>query len=111
MNEDLLQTAIDLINEYNESEYGSDPYTLNDDISDLGILYTDDGEDGDHSVEVSVDLTKFTINYYYDGQLTKCEQYDSLEDLIDTSLSELDWDWIYSDSLDYAEEAGVRADY
>jgi len=107
--EDPLQYALDCINTYCASEYGSTtPYTTKDDLTDIGILYTEDGDENEHSVEVSVDLVNFAINYFYDGGLTHSDTYDSLQDLFENALNDLDWDWLYSNSLDYADEAGAR---
>ena len=106
---ELVQQALDLINEYCDYEYGDHTdYTVNNDLSDLSILFTTDGDEEAHILEIYVDLLNPSIKYYYDGTLTHTDSYSSLEDFIANALVDLSWDWLYSAGLDYAEEYGFE---
>ena len=70
--EELLQTALDLINEYDREEFGGDneersSYTVDDDLSDIGLMYTTDGGDNEVELQVSADLINNSIKYYVRG--------------------------------------------
>jgi len=94
-----LQQAIDYINEFCEDEYGNIAIDESTDLSDVGILYSSAGDDGEHVIEVSVDLNNLTINYFVDGELCDQDKYTTLASMNDI-LSRLAFDWLYSNCCD-----------
>lgn len=89
-----LDMAKKLICDYCEREYGD----CNEDFSDLSnisILYTTDGDDDEVQLQAYVDLDNYEIRYYRDDILCYKESYDSLEDMIENALKDLNWDDLY----------------
>ena len=111
--DELLQTALDLINEYDREEFGDpdDPfdrkgYTTADNLSELGVMYTTDGGNNEVELQVYVDLVNNSMKYCVNGwnseglEVRKEDKYDSLEELIDNELTELNWDDLYGTCVD-----------
>lgn len=104
-----LQHAIDLINEYIWSEYGEDEeeLTINDDLTDIGLMYTEDGDENQVPLQVSVNLKDPTMYVYVFDELRHTDKYSSLKELIDTDLENLYFDDLYS----YARSFATEEDY
>ena len=111
---DLLQTAIDLINDYYSEEFTvmedgeemPDPnqqISKDSDLSDVGLMYTTT-EDGDNEVQVTVNLNDPQMLYFVDNKLAHRQRFSSLQELIDNELSYLDWATMYNRCLDYIGE-------
>lgn len=98
-----LQRAIDCINEYCEDEFGHIGVEVDDDLSDLGLLYTFAGENDEWDCQVSADLINNKILYYINGDLKGEDTYSSLSDMIDNALVDLNWDDLYSNCCDYID--------
>jgi len=110
---DDLQRAIDCINEYNyyefydqyspswkdEHDYDGNVLTKDDNLSEVGLMFTTNGEDTE--LQVSVNLLDPKMLYYVDGQLIHTEKYGSLAELIDNQLKNLDWNDMYNDCIEY----------
>lgn len=86
-----LDTAKKLIDEYCKSEYGLDEGADYSNLSEVNIAYTTIDDD-QHEVQSTVNLVDFRIETLVDGKVVRSEQYDSLEDMIECSLSSLDFD-------------------
>lgn len=112
--EDLLQQAIDLINNYYSEEFTviddgeemPDPdqqISKDSDLSEVGLMYTTT-EDGGNEVQVVVNLNDPQMLYFVDNKLAHRQQFNSLQELIDSELTYLDWDELYNRCLDYIGE-------
>ena len=85
-----LDTAKRLIEQFADSEYGSDAVDFSD-LEHIGIAYTTIGDE-ERELQVSVDLVHFSITQLVDGVCVSRQDYDSLRELIDKELSSLDFD-------------------
>ncbi len=84
-----LEKAKKLINDFCDREYGS-----TGDFSDLhnvSLAYTTLTDD-ELPIQVTADLVDFKITFELNGEKYNEEKYNSLEDLIDYELSNLDFD-------------------
>ena len=87
--EKRLEYAKQLINEFCEYEYsGSAKF---DDLEHVGLMYTTTG-DGEHDLQVEVDLVNYRMVALVDWKVAEVIQYDSLEHLIDEELEVLDFE-------------------
>ena len=87
--ERTLEKAKQLINDFCDREYGS-----TGDFSDLhnvSLAYTTLTDD-ELPIQVTADLVGFKITFELNGEKYNEEKYNSLEDLIDYELSNLDFD-------------------
>ena len=85
-----LDTAKRLIEQFADSEYGSDTVDFSD-LEHIGIAYTTIGDE-ERELQVNVDLVHFSITQLVDGVCVSRQDYDSLRELIDKELSSLDFD-------------------
>ena len=111
-NEKLLDEAIDCINGYYEKEFHGSADTF-ENLYKIPLARTTIGEDEKHTISVCVDLVNLDLITDIDGIEVERLHYDSLRQLIDTELKNLDFDsLVYLDDPDerikYAE--GVIAD-
>lgn len=76
-----------LINEFCEAEYrdGADF----SDLHNVGLAFTTLTDD-ELPIQVTADLVDFKITYGFDGEIYNTEQYDSIEDMIENGLTDLD---------------------
>ncbi len=83
-----LDKAKWLINDFCEAEYreGADF----DDLHNVGLAFTTLTDD-ELSIQVTADLIDFKITYEFDGEVYSTEQYDSIEDMIENGLTDLDF--------------------
>ena len=87
-----FETPIDkakwLINDFCEAEYreGADF----DDLHNVGLAFTTLTDD-ELPIQVTADLVDFKITHEFDGEVFDTEQFDSIEDMIENGLTELDF--------------------
>lgn len=98
-----LQNAIDLIDEFSLEEYGDLGVSSEDDLSEIGLMFSQAGGDNEVDLWVAVNLISPAINYYVDGELRHTDTYATLQDLIDTELSVLSFDDLYHACAEYTE--------
>lgn len=93
-----LEIAKEFINDFCEAEYGS-PADFSD-LEKVGIAYTT-VTDEEIPIQVNADLVHYRIERYLDGQFLERRQYESLDELIQNELAELDFDQLTSVDQDY----------
>lgn len=83
-----LDKAKWLINDFCEAEYreGADF----DDLHNVGLAFTTLTDD-ELPIQVTADLVDFKITHEFDGEVYNTEQYDSIEDMIENGLTDLDF--------------------
>lgn len=93
---DLLNKAINLINDYCEKEFESKANFSN--LNHVDLAYTTD-EETEKPIEVYADLETFRLIKKYDGKIVNEEFFDSLNDM-NKALEYLDFDELVSLSDD-----------
>ncbi len=88
-----LEIAKEFINDFCEAEYGS-PADFSD-LEKVGIAYTT-VTDEEIPIQVNADLVHYRIERYLGGQFLERRQYESLDELIQNELAELDFDDLVS---------------
>ena len=96
-----LEIAKEFINDFCEAEYGS-PADFSD-LEKVGIAYTT-VTDEEIPIQVNADLVHYRIERYLDGKFLERRQYESLDELIQNELAELDFDQLTSVDQDYFNE-------
>ncbi|MBQ9232420.1 MAG: DEAD/DEAH box helicase family protein [Lachnospiraceae bacterium] len=89
----FLEEAKEIINDFCIDEYDHDADLS--DLTNVELAYTEvtDEETGiEHTVQVSTDLTDYSISMYIDGEKFDTERYESLEGLIEYELNYLNFD-------------------
>ena len=83
-----LDKAKFLINDFCEAEYreGADF----SDLHNVGLAFTTLTDD-ELPIQVTADLVDFKITHEFDGEVYNTEQYDSIEDMIENGLTDLDF--------------------
>ena len=99
-----LEIAKEFINDFCEAEYGS-PADFSD-LEKVGIAYTT-VTDEEIPIQVNADLVHYRIERYLDGQFLERRQYESLDELIQNELAELDFNDLVSVSDEELESIGV----
>ena len=96
-----LDKAKWLINDFCETEYreGADF----SDLHKVGLAFTTLTDD-ELPIQVTADLVDFKITYEFDGEVYNTEQYDSIEDMIENGLTDLD----FSDLVSVPDEVIER---
>ena len=96
-----LDKAKFLINDFCEAEYreGADF----SDLHNVGLAFTTLTDD-ELPIQVTADLVDFKITYEFDGEVYNTEQYDSIEDMIENGLTDLD----FSDLVSVPDEVIER---
>ncbi|WP_418618667.1 YodL domain-containing protein [Ruminococcus sp.] len=96
-----LDKAKWLINDFCEAEYreGADF----DDLHNVGLAFTTLTDD-ELPIQVTADLIDFKITYEFDGEVYNTDQYDSIEDMIENGLTDLD----FSDLVSVPDEVIER---
>ena len=96
-----LDKAKWLINDFCETEYreGADF----SDLHNVGLAFTTLTDD-ELPIQVTADLVDFKITYEFDGEVYNTEQYDSIEDMIENGLTDLD----FSDLVSVPDEVIER---
>ena len=88
-----LTHAKNLIREFCQEEYGSEPDFS--DLTKIGIAYTN-ATDEEIPIQVNVDLVGYRVERYLGEVLIDERQYESLEDLTETELEALDFSELVS---------------
>lgn len=88
-----LDKAKSLINDFCEAEYrqGADF----DDLHNVGLAFTTLTDD-ELPIQVTADLVDFKITHEFDGEVFDTEQFDSIEDMIENGLTDLDFSGLVS---------------
>lgn len=96
-----LDKAKSLINDFCEAEYreGADF----DDLHNVGLAFTTLTDD-ELPIQVTADLIDFKITHEFDGEVFDTEQFDSIEDMIENGLTDLD----FSDLVSVPDEVIER---
>lgn len=96
-----LDKAKWLINDFCEAEYreGADF----DDLHNVGLAFTTLTDD-ELPIQVTADLINFKITHEFDGEVFDTEQFDSIEDMIENGLTDLD----FSDLVSVPDEVIER---
>ena len=96
-----LDKAKWLINDFCEAEYreGADF----DDLHNVGLAFTTLTDD-ELPIQVTADLVDFKITHEFDGEVFDTEQYDSIEEMIENGLTDLD----FSDLVSVPDEVIER---
>ena len=96
-----LDKAKFLINDFCEAEYreGADFSNLHN----VGLAFTTLTDD-ELPIHVTADLVDFKITYEFDGEVYNTEQYDSIEQMIENGLTDLD----FSDLVSVPDEVIER---
>lgn len=96
-----LDKAKWLINDFCEAEYreGADF----DDLHNVGLAFTTLTDD-ELPIQVTADLIDFKITHEFDGEVFDTEQFDSIEDMIENGLTDLD----FSDFVSVPDEVIER---
>ena len=96
-----LDKAKFLINDFCETEYreGADF----SDLHNVGLAFTTLTDD-ELPIQVTADLIDFKITYEFDGEVYNTEQYDSIEEMIENGLTDLD----FSDLVSVPDEVIER---
>ena len=96
-----LDKAKWLINDFCEAEYreGADF----DDLHNVGLAFTTLTDD-ELPIQVTADLIDFKITHGFDGEVFDTEQFDSIEDMIENGLTDLD----FSDLVSVPDEVIER---
>ena len=88
-----LTRAKRLIREFCQEEYDSEPDFS--DLSKIGVAYTN-ATDEEIPIQVNVDLVGYRVERYLGEVLIDERQYESLEDLTETELEDLDFSELVS---------------
>lgn len=99
-----LEIAKEFINDFCEAEYGS-PADFSD-LEKVGIAYTT-VTDEEIPIQVNADLVHYRMERYLNGQFLERRQYESLDELIQNELAELDFDDLISVSDEELGSIGV----
>jgi len=85
-----LETAKQLIRDFCAVEYQIEEVDFSN-PEHIGLAYTTT-EDEQHEIQVEVDLLHFSVSQLVDDVCVEKRSYDSLRDLIDSELTDLDFD-------------------
>ena len=102
-----LARAINLIREFCQEEYDSEPDFS--DLSKIGVAYTN-ATDEEIPIQVNVDLVGYRVERYLGEVLIDERQYESLEDLTETELEALDFSELVSVTDEELEHYHSKAD-
>ena len=103
--EDLeLEKAKEYIRSYLASEFAGDDEAEFDDLEHISAGYTELGENNEYGFQMEINLVSFRISYTLNEELVKAEKYNSLEEMNELALSELNFDECYSIGTDAVEE-------
>ena len=103
-----LDVAKEFINDFCEAKYGS-PADFSD-LEKVGIAYTTVTDEEIH-IQVNADLVHYRIERYLDGRFLERRQYESLDELIQNELAELDFDDLVSVSDEELESIGATPEH
>ena len=95
-----LEKAKEYIRSYLASEFAGDEEAEFDDLEHISAGYTELGENNEYGFQMKIDLVSFRISYTLNEELVKAEKYNSLEEMNELALSELNFDEFYSIGTD-----------
>lgn len=98
-----LDKAKEYIQNYLESEFLSERADF-DDPEHISAGYTELGENNEYGFQMEINLVDFKINYVFNDELVKSEKYDSLEEMNELALSELNFDEFVSVGTDFVTD-------
>ena len=99
-----LEKAKWYIRSYLASEFAGDDEAEFDDLEHISAGYTELGENNEYGFQMEIDLVSFRISYTLNEELVKAEKYNSLEEMNELALSNLNFDEFYSIGTDAVEE-------
>ena len=105
-----LEKAKEYIRSYLASEFAGDEEAEFDDLEHISAGYTELGENNEYGFQMEIDLVSFRISYMLNEELVKAEKYNSLEEMNELALSELNFDEFYSIGTDAVEEYENKID-
>ena len=105
-----LEKAKGYIRRYLASEFAGDDEAEFDDLEHISAGYTELGENNEYGFQMEIDLVSFRISYTLNEELVKAEKYNSLEEMNELALSELNFDEFYSIGTDAVEEYENKID-
>lgn len=103
-----LEKAKEYIRSYLASEFAGDDEAEFDDLEHISAGYTELGENNEYDFQMEIDLVSFRISYMLNEELVKAEKYNSLEEMNELALSELNFDEFYAVGTDAAAELENR---
>lgn len=103
-----LEKAKEYIRSYLVSEFAGDDEAEFDDLEHISAGYTELGENNEYGFQMEIDLVSFRISYTLNEELVKAEKYNSLEEMNELALSELNFDEFYSIGTDAVAELENR---
>lgn len=103
-----LEKAKEYIRSYLASEFAGDDEAEFDDLEHISAGYTEIGENNEYGFQIEIDLVSFRISYTLNEELVKAEKYNSLEEMNELALSELNFDEFYSIGTDAVIELENR---
>ena len=103
-----LEKAKEYIRSYLVSEFAGDEEAEFDDLEHISAGYTELGENNEYGFQMKIDLVSFRISYMLNEELVKAEKYNSLKEMNELALSELNFDEFYSIGTDAAAELENR---
>ena len=98
-----LEKAKKYISSYLESEFLSENISFND-LEHISAGYSVLGEYGEYNLQMEIDLENLKIRYTIDNENIKTESYDSLAEMNELALSELNFDDFYAVGTDALAE-------
>ena len=105
-----LEKAKEYIRSYLASEFAGDDEAEFDNLEHISAGYTEIGENNEYGFQMEIDLISFRISYTLNEELVKAEKYNSLEEMNELALSELNFDEFYSIGTDAVEEYENKID-
>ena len=103
-----LEKAKEYIRSYLASEFAGDEEAEFDDLEHISAGYTELGENNEYGFQMEIDLISFRISYTLNEELVKAEKYNSLEEMNELALSNLNFDEFYSIGTDAVIELENR---
>ena len=91
-----LDIAKKYIEDFHIREYGDESTDFSD-LSNIGLVYTTLGDEGEHEFQVTANLVDQSVSYSIDGEIVRTDIYDSLADMIEKDLSFLDFDYFQTE--------------
>ena len=108
-----LDIAKKYIEDFHIREYGDESTDFSD-LSNIGLVYTTLGDEGEHEFQVTANLVDQSVSYSIDGEIVRTDIYDSLADMIEKDLSFLDFDYFQTEGYKelekkYSQKEEVKA--
>ena len=101
--EKQLEKAKEYISNYLAAEFLSENVSF-DDLKHISAGYTELGENNEYGFQMEIDLINLEIRYMLDNENVKTENYNSLEEMNELALSNLNFDEFLSEGTSLLEE-------